>query len=177
MSLLQIGTSTSGNSRKSKLKWHLTDVLCRNVNISNIGAGFLYNSPTAMKVRADVTFGLNIGTSIFDYTNISADGLVSNILYTFSPSLASSPNIFSEYVNPGFPLFTQDILQVNGAVFTGLVESPKNGQVASVSTTLSVIGFAVLLLNPVVLSIPECDSSNSLFDQLQHSRWVRFLCS
>jgi hypothetical protein len=78
---------------------------------------------------------MNIASSIFDYTNISANGLVSNILYSFTPSIASPPNIFSDYVNPNFPLFTTDILGTNGAVFTGLTHSAKNGQVASVRTS------------------------------------------
>jgi len=79
---------------------------------------------------------MNIGSSIFDYTNVSAGGLVSNILYTFSPTIASPPSIFNDYVNPAFPIFTQDILANNSAVFTGLTHRAKNGQVASVSHSL-----------------------------------------
>jgi hypothetical protein len=77
---------------------------------------------------------MSIASSIFDYTNMSADGLVSNILYTFTPTLASPPSIFSDYVNPAFPIFTPDILANNSAVFTGLTHRDKNGQVASVSS-------------------------------------------
>ncbi|CZR68724.1 uncharacterized protein PAC_18623 [Phialocephala subalpina] len=83
-----------------------------NVNLSHIAARFL-SSPTAKK-----------------------DCLVSNILYEFSPSIASPPTIFSGYVNPGFPLPNEDILVGSNAVFAGFVKRNKNGIVASVSSCL-----------------------------------------
>ena len=81
---------------------------------------------------------MNIASSLFDYTNISSDGLVSNTLYTLSPSVLSKPEVFSDYVNPGFPLFTEDILISNNAAFTGLVDRSRNGNgvVASVGNVL-----------------------------------------
>ncbi|KAF8849594.1 hypothetical protein BDZ45DRAFT_772282 [Acephala macrosclerotiorum] len=102
-----------------------------NVNVSHITGGFLYNSPTAGKVRVDQSYDMNIGSSIFDYTNISLNGLVSNIMYLFTPSIASPPSILSDYVNSNFPLFTQDILQTRGAVFAGLTRRDKSGEAAS----------------------------------------------
>jgi hypothetical protein len=53
-------------------------------------------------------------------------------MYSFTPSIASSPTVFNDYVNPGFPLLTEDILVQNSAVFTGLVRRDMNGVVASV---------------------------------------------
>ncbi len=116
--------------------------------MSHIAAGFLYNSPTAGKVRVDESYDMNIASSIFDYTNISADGLVSNILYTFTPTIASPPSIFSDYVNPAFPIFTQDILVNNSAVFTGLTHRDKNGQVTSVSSIFVKVLCHLLTLMP-----------------------------
>ena len=135
--------------------------------MSHIGAGFLYNSPTAGKVRVDESYDMNIASSIFDYTNTSANGLVSNILYSFTPSIASPPSIFSDYVNPNFPLFTPGILEVNGAVFTGLTHRAKNGQVASVSTSFitRLLGY-LLIFKRVVFSVPKLYSGNCLFDCL-----------
>ncbi|CZR50252.1 uncharacterized protein PAC_00124 [Phialocephala subalpina] len=122
-----------------------------NVNISHITGGFLYNSPTAGKVRVDQSYDMNIGSSIFDYTNISSNGLVSNIMYLFTPSIASPPSIFSDYVNSNFPLFTQDMLQTNGAVFTGLTHRDKNGKVASWS-------FLYQNAIPVTVFLNECNT-------------------
>ncbi|PMD49643.1 uncharacterized protein K444DRAFT_712649, partial [Hyaloscypha bicolor E] len=102
-----------------------------NLNLSHITAGYIYSSPRALKVRADEAYALNLASSIFDYNNISSSGLVSNIMYSFTPSIASSPTVFNDYVNPSFPLFTEDILVQNSAVFTGLVRRDMNGVVAS----------------------------------------------
>lgn len=114
--------STAGSSNPS----------IRNVNVSHITSGFMYNSPANSKVRVDESFDLNIGTSVFDFKNTS-HGLVSNTLITYSPSLAAKPAVFQDYVNSDFPLFTADILQTGQAVFTGMVEREYNGMVASVS--------------------------------------------
>lgn len=105
----------------------------RNINISHISAGFLYNSPAAKKVRVDEAYNMNIASSLFDYNNLSSDGFASNTLYDLTSSILSKPEVFSAYVNSGFPLFTEDILLSNNAVFTGLVDRPLHGTVASVS--------------------------------------------
>ena len=76
---------------------------------------------------------MNIASSLFDYNNVSSYGLVSNIVYSLTPSVLSKPTIFNDFVNPSFPLFTKDILQTNNGVFSGLVDRPMSGQVASVS--------------------------------------------
>jgi hypothetical protein len=142
----------------------------RNVNVSHIAAGFLYNSPTAGKVRVDESYDTSIASSIFDYTNTSANGLVSNILYTFTPSIAFPPSVFSDYINPGFPIFTQDILQANGAIFTGLTHRAKNGRAASVSCLrvhCSLVDFADLGVQwslmyqnaiPVTVFLNDCNT-------------------
>ena len=75
---------------------------------------------------------MTIASSLFDYTNISSKGLVSNVQYSLTPTIQSPPMIFNAFVNPSFPLFTKDVLQSNSAVFTGLTNRPKNGKVASV---------------------------------------------
>ena len=94
---------------------------------------------------------MTIASSIFDYTNISSEGLVSNILYSYSPSIASKPTIFSDYVNSNFPLFTEDVLKSNGAVFTGLTTRDKIGKVSSVSHLLhSFSGFCGVSANSLV---------------------------
>lgn len=111
----------------------LTDT--RNVNISHITSGFLYNSPTLKKVRVDEAYDTTIASSLFNYNNISSDGLVSNIMYSFSPSIASKPTFFSDFVNPNFPLFAEDMLVSNEAVYTGLIERANSGIVASVNSS------------------------------------------
>jgi hypothetical protein len=105
----------------------------RNANLSHIAAGFLYNSPSNAKVRADLSYDVTIGTSVFDFKNTS-HGLVSNTLITYSPSLAGKPTVFQDYVNSDFPLFTGDVLQTNQAVFTGFQEREYNGMTASVGS-------------------------------------------
>ena len=122
-------------------KWYVRSIVeggrvsnaVRNVNLSHISAGVLYNSPTANKVRADESYDMNIASSLFDYNNLSSDGLVSNTVYDFTPSILSKPIIFNGYVDSNYPLFTQDILQSNSGVFTGVVDRPMNGKVYSVS--------------------------------------------
>jgi hypothetical protein len=112
---------------------------------------------------------MNTASSLFDYSNISSEGLVSNILYTFSPSIASPPTIFEGYVNPNFPLFTVDILSSNSAVFTGLVKRDKNGVVASVSNfsfnppvhgLISGCQWSIMYQSaiPVTIFVNECDT-------------------
>ncbi|KAI9677498.1 MAG: hypothetical protein M1817_006452 [Caeruleum heppii] len=90
-------------------------------NLSNIAAGHLYNSPSQRLVRVDETFTEHLGSSLFDYNNVSAEtGLVDNRQWTVSPSVGSEPACFRGFVNPAFPLFERDLLRVGNAVFGGV---------------------------------------------------------
>jgi len=71
------------------------------------------------------------GSSTFDYSNTTSDGLVDNSLILFSANGTSLP-VYRNYVNSNFPLFLDDMLVEGGAVFSGLVERLLVGQVASV---------------------------------------------
>ncbi len=101
--------------------------------MSHIASGYIYNSPSNHKIRVDEAFDSNFASSLFDYTDISSDGLVSNTLYTLAPCIAATPQFWHGYVMPVFPLFTSDILVTSNAVFTGIVDDRFNGRVASVS--------------------------------------------
>ncbi|KAJ9639322.1 hypothetical protein H2199_006355 [Coniosporium tulheliwenetii] len=100
-------------------------------NVSHIASGYIYNSPSNQKVRADVTSDSGFASSLFDYTNISSEGLVSNTLYNLEPCIAAPPQLWQGYVNPTFPLFSTDILVTSNAVFGGIVDDQFNGKVAS----------------------------------------------
>lgn len=108
----------------------------RDQDLSHITAGYLYNSPSQKKVRADEAYQLNLASSLFDFANTTSDGLVSNTLSTWSPSVATERQTFSGYVNPIFPLFESNTLVTSAAVFSGLVERPMHGKVAAVSARL-----------------------------------------
>ncbi len=101
--------------------------------MSHIASGYIYNSPSNQKIRVDEAFDSNFASSLFDYTDISSDGLVSNTLYTLAPCIAATPQFWQGYVMPVFPLFSSDILVTCNAVFTGVVDDRFNGKVASVS--------------------------------------------
>jgi hypothetical protein len=63
---------------------------------------------------------------------MSSDGLVSNTMYTLTPSIASEPCISRGYVKPSFPLFDDQMLAESRAVFGGVVDDRYVGTVASV---------------------------------------------
>ncbi len=105
----------------------------RDINVSNIASGFVYHSPANQAVRADAAFDSTLESSFFDYTNITSDGLVSNRVYTLSPSVASPPRCQSYSVLPGFPLLPADVLVSNDAVFAGSEMHAMNGMATKVS--------------------------------------------
>ncbi|KAI4120854.1 MAG: hypothetical protein LQ338_006716 [Usnochroma carphineum] len=103
----------------------------RDSNLSHITSGFLYNSPSNNKVRVDQAFDGNLGSSLFDFANTTNDGLVLNKYFLISPSITSAPNCTQYFVNPGFPLVTDDFLVQAAAVFAGMLDDEFNGRVTS----------------------------------------------
>jgi hypothetical protein len=110
--------------------------LRRNTNLSHITSGTIYNSPSQGTVRVDQAYLGAIGSSIFNYANTSQAG-VDNVLTTYmvdnhnlNASL-SNPSVFRDYVNPDFPLFTNDFLIQAGAVFGGMVKRDLIGKKVS----------------------------------------------
>ncbi|KAI9878537.1 MAG: hypothetical protein M1823_006944, partial [Watsoniomyces obsoletus] len=95
------------------------------VELSNIAAGYWYNSAEHGKVRIDEAYDGAFGSSLFDYTNTSSDGGVMNHQYLVGPSAGSEATCFDEYVQaPGFPLVTSDLLREFNATFGGVVQEP-----------------------------------------------------
>lgn len=132
MSSKPIGTNTNGMLLRTLSLCGLTEP-ARDQNVSHIASGYIYNSPSNKKVRADVASDSGFASSLFDYADITSEGLVSNTLYDLQPCIAATPQIWHGYVNPTFPLFSTDILVTSNAVFGGIVDDQFNGKVASVS--------------------------------------------
>lgn len=93
----------------------------RNQNLSHITTGYITNSPSQGVVRAVEAFDGNMASSLFNYKNVTQDGLVDNTMITYHPN-STEPEVWRGYVNSGFPLFSEDILIQGGAVFVGLVQ-------------------------------------------------------
>lgn len=110
---------------------YLLRTLSRNANISHIASGFIYCSPSQQKVRVDEAYDSGLGSSLFDYTNITDAG-VANRQWTLHPAITSPPNLWQGYVSPAFPLIPRDFLVTNGAVFGGIVDDSYVGKVATV---------------------------------------------
>ncbi|KGO75675.1 hypothetical protein PITC_030270 [Penicillium italicum] len=96
-----------------------------NQNLSHITTGFINNAPSQNFVRADEAFDGSLASSFFNYANSTEDGLVDNTLTTFSHD-SNEPTVWRGFVNSNFPLFPEDILIKNGAVFAGLVRRQFN---------------------------------------------------
>ncbi|CRG84844.1 Anoctamin-5 [Talaromyces islandicus] len=102
-----------------------------NLNLSHIMSGYMYASPSQNLVRVDETYDGGLARSIFNYANVSNEGLVENILTSFTDNL-TNPTVWTGYVESNYPLFTDDFLVKNEAVFGGLVKRDfLEGQVAS----------------------------------------------
>ena len=110
---------------------YLLRTISRNANISHIASGFIYCSPSQQKVRVDEAYDSGLGSSLFDYTNITDAG-VANRQWILDPAITSPPNIWQGYVSPAFPLIPRDFLVTNGAVFGGIVDDSYVGEVATV---------------------------------------------
>ncbi|KAF8590385.1 hypothetical protein K439DRAFT_1627892 [Ramaria rubella] len=99
---------------------------------NHIVAGFAYYSTSQNKIRADGASNGTLFSSLFDFTNQSAAGEVSNRQTIFTGGVKESQSTcFSEFVIPGEQLFTADMLNSTQAVFIGLQEDslygPLNG--------------------------------------------------
>ena len=88
------------------------------------------------KVRADQAYNSVLGSSLFDYTNMTAEGLVWNALWEVRPNVKAEPKIWTGYVLPAFPLWKNNTLAEMGAVFMGVIEDPDMETVATVSCAL-----------------------------------------
>ncbi|KAJ5748988.1 uncharacterized protein N7511_010684 [Penicillium nucicola] len=96
-----------------------------NQNLTHITTGFINNSQSQDFVRVDEAYNGSLASSYFDYANCTEEGLVDNILTTYSHD-SQEPVIWRGYVNSNFPLFPEDILVKNEAVFGGLVRRQFN---------------------------------------------------
>ncbi|KAJ6002787.1 hypothetical protein N7451_005334 [Penicillium sp. IBT 35674x] len=92
-----------------------------NQDLSHITAGYISNLPSLGVVLVDEASDSGLASSLFDYANTTQDGLVDNTLSTYS-SNSSSVEVWRGYVNSAFPLFAQDFLVTNNAIFGGLVK-------------------------------------------------------
>ncbi|VUC25573.1 unnamed protein product [Clonostachys rosea] len=92
-----------------------------NQNLSHITTGYIVNSPSQGFVRVDQANDDGFGTSLFNYANVTEDGLVDNILTMYITN-STTPDIWQGYVNSNFPIFQEEILVQAGAVFSGLVK-------------------------------------------------------
>ncbi|KAH6971084.1 hypothetical protein BKA56DRAFT_495308 [Ilyonectria sp. MPI-CAGE-AT-0026] len=120
-----------------------------NENLSHITTGYITNSPSQGFVRAVEAFDGNMASSLFNYKNVTQDGLVDNTMTTYYPKSAK-PEVWRGYVNSGFPLFSEDILIQGGAVFVGLVQRQFiDGRVAA----WSLLYQGVI---PVTVFVDEC---------------------
>ncbi|KAK5093303.1 hypothetical protein LTR70_005019 [Exophiala xenobiotica] len=101
-------------------------------NVSHIASGYWYNSAAHGKVRVDETYDGAFGSSLFDYTDVDANGQVLNKLWTVETSVGNVPACFVEHVaDAGFPLITADLLKIYQASFGGVVNDPYVGYVQS----------------------------------------------
>lgn len=90
------------------------------------------NSPSQGFVRVDEAFDGSLASSLFNYANVTEEGLVDNTLTTYNPN-STEPDVWRGYVNTNFPIIAEDILVEAGAVFSGLVRRPfVVGRVAAV---------------------------------------------
>ncbi|KAJ6784404.1 hypothetical protein PWT90_09465 [Aphanocladium album] len=124
-----------------------------NQNLSHIASGFINNSPSKGFVRVDEVygssdgaFGSNLASSIFNYANLTKDGLVDNTLTTYT-SNRSAPTVWRGYVNSNFPIFEKDLLVKAGAVFGGLTRRQfVEDRVAAVRNTRRIVDMNRTLL-------------------------------
>lgn len=79
----------------------------------------------------------NLASSAFDYSNVTAEGQVNNVLTTYEAN-STTPSVWTGYVISNFPIFEKDILVTSSAVFSGLVKRPFfDEEVASVGASPS----------------------------------------
>ncbi|GFP58655.1 hypothetical protein TASIC1_0011002200 [Trichoderma asperellum] len=96
--------------------------------LSHIMTGYIDNSPAKGIVRVNEAYDDAPASSVFNYANVTGDGLVDNILTVYN---GTTPYVWQGYVNSNYPIFEQDFLVKADAVFGGLVTRQFNGDVAS----------------------------------------------
>lgn len=110
----------------------------RDSNITNIAAGYIVNSPSKGTVRVYVTSKGGLESSNFNYANVTEEGLVDNIVTTYSDDSENPANVWRDFVNSNFPIFKETILVDSGAVFAGFVKRRiVEGRVAAVRHSLN----------------------------------------
>ena len=80
----------------------------------------------------DAAFDGVLQSSLFDYSTLTEEGLVTNRLYTLSPSVGAEPQCDELPVVPTFPLFLPEVLVTNEAVYAGTDVDHFNGVVTKV---------------------------------------------
>jgi len=101
------------------------------VNINDhIVSGFLYLSPSQGKIRLDAAGNGRFESSLFDFTNTTSEGLVSNVILSYAGGVTSSTCSYY-YVSPFIIPFPANILQTTGAVYTGYQHDELHGQVTT----------------------------------------------
>jgi len=100
------------------------------VNVNNIVSGFVYFSPTLQKIRADGAFDTILETSIFDFTNTTVNGTVSNPIQSFQGGV-TVPTCTFGFVEPFLQLFPADTLTQQNAVYTGIRKDEIHGLVST----------------------------------------------
>ncbi|KAJ4354268.1 uncharacterized protein N0V89_006002 [Didymosphaeria variabile] len=73
-------------------------------------------------VHAYVTSKTGLQSSNFNYANVTDEGLVENIVTTYSDDSGNTTTIWRDYVNSNFPIFEETFLVDSGAVYAGLVK-------------------------------------------------------
>ncbi|RFU82182.1 hypothetical protein TARUN_15 [Trichoderma arundinaceum] len=97
--------------------------------LSHIMTGYIDNSPKNGIVLVNEAYDNAPASSLFNYANITKDGLVDNILTIYNDT---RPYVWQGYVNSNYPIFEQDFLLKADAVFGGLVKRQfTDGKVAS----------------------------------------------
>jgi hypothetical protein len=159
-----IGTSTSGeNSPKAQYFLPSSSTrlrLYRDANVSHIASGFIYNSPSLSKVRVDEAYDSTLGSSLFDYTNVTQEG-VANQLWSLSPAVTSPPECFQGFSNPAFPLISEDILVANEAIYGGVMYDAFAGEVALVSFDSAIS--CICTMKRYLLSLANCSSHSGTY--------------
>jgi hypothetical protein len=92
---------------------------------------------------------------------------VANRVWSLSPAITSPPKCFVDYVNPGFPLVSEDILIVNNAIYGGMTYDFIAGDVALVSSG----GISCMSLSSEAEShLTNCASNSGILSSKAPSR-------
>lgn len=80
--------------------------------------GYIDNSPNKKIVRVNEAYDDAPASSVFNYANVTEDGLVDNLMTIFN---GTKPYVWQGYVNSNYPILGMGFLITNKAVFEGLV--------------------------------------------------------